>query len=145
MTLDPRPRAVIDTNVLLDFWVFDDPSARRLRSALDDDAVVALSSGECVDEFTAVLMREQFDLATEKRFEILRRWDRLAERIGRVHAAPLACTDPHDQKFLDLACSTRADWLVTKDKALLRLAKRASRDGLLIITPGAAAARLNAQ
>jgi putative PIN family toxin of toxin-antitoxin system len=140
----PRPRAVIDTNVLLDFWVFDDPSARRLRSALDDGAVVALSSGECVDEFTAVLMREQFDVATEKRFEILRHWDRLAERIDRVHAAPLACTDPHDQKFLDLACTARADWLVTKDKALLRLGKHASRNGLLIITAGAAADRLEA-
>jgi putative PIN family toxin of toxin-antitoxin system len=141
----PRRRAVIDTNVLLDFWVFDDPIARRLRSALDDGAVIALSSGECVDEFTAVLMREQFDVATEKRFDILRRWARLAERIEHVHAAPLTCTDPHDQKFLDLACTARADWLVTKDKALLKLGKRASRNGLLIITPGAAANRLEAE
>jgi putative PIN family toxin of toxin-antitoxin system len=145
MTIGPRPRAVIDTNVLLDFWVFDDPAARRLRAALDDGAVVALSSGECVDEFTAVLMREQFDLATEQRFDILRRWDRMAERVGCVHAAPLACTDPDDQKFLDLACSARADWLVTKDKALLRLGRRARQTGLLIITPGAVAAELAAQ
>lgn len=145
MTLGPRPRAVIDTNVLLDFWVFDDPAARRLRAALDDGTVVAVSSGDCVDEFTAVLMREQFDLATERRFDILRRWDRLTERIDRVHAAQLACTDPHDQKFLDLACTARADWLVTKDKALLRLGRRASRDGLLIMTPRAAAVRLEAR
>ncbi|MGB3427088.1 MAG: PIN domain-containing protein, partial [Burkholderiaceae bacterium] len=56
--------------------------------------------------------------------------------------APIACTDPHDQKFLDLAYTARADWLVTKDKALLKLARRARRDGLLIFIPAAACAEL---
>jgi len=142
MTTGPRPRAVIDTNVLLDFWVFDDPAARPLRAALDGGTVVAVSSGDCVDEFTEVLMRETFVLETEQRFDILRRWDRLAERVERVHAAALSCTDPHDQKFLDLASTARADWLVTKDKALLKLARRARNDGLLILTPVAVAEQL---
>ena len=30
-----HPRAVIDTNVLLDFWVFDDAAARPLRAAVE--------------------------------------------------------------------------------------------------------------
>jgi putative PIN family toxin of toxin-antitoxin system len=138
----PRPRAVIDTNVLLDFWVFDDPAARPLRAALYGGTVIAVSSGDCVDEFTEVLMRATFKLETERRFDILRRWDRLAERVDRVHPATLSCTDPHDQKFLDLASTARADWLVTKDKALLKLARRARNDGLLILTPTAAGARV---
>lgn len=135
-------RAVIDTNVLLDFWVFDDPRARPLRTALEGGRIVALRSGECVDELTQVVMREKFDLPTDRRFELLRQWDRLATPVGRVLPAPLACTDPHDQKFLDLAYTARADWLVTKDKALLKLARRARRDGLRIVDPEAAVAAL---
>ena len=137
-----HPRAVIDTNVLLDFWVFDDPGARPLRTALEGGRVNALRSGDSVDELTQVIMREKFDLATEARFGILREWDRLATPVERVFAAPLACSDPHDQKFLDLAYTARADWLVTKDKALLKLARRARRDGLLIVAPVAACAEL---
>ena len=139
-----HPRAVIDTNVLLDFWVFDDAAARPLRAAVESGQVNALRSGDSVDEFTQVILREEFELSTEARFGILRDWDRLASAVERVFAAPLACSDRHDQKFLDLAYTARADWLVTKDKALLKLARRARRDGLLILAPAAACAALAA-
>jgi putative PIN family toxin of toxin-antitoxin system len=139
-----RPRAVFDTNVLLDFWVFDDPAARPLRTALERGRVAALRSGDSVDEFTQVIMRTRFDLATEARFDILRHWDRLAAPVDRIVPAPLACHDPKDQMFLDLAYTARADWLVTRDKALLRLARRARPDGLRIATPAAACAELEA-
>jgi putative PIN family toxin of toxin-antitoxin system len=137
-----HPRAVLDTNVLLDFWVFDDAAARPLRAAVESGHVNALRSGDSVDEFTQVIMREKFELATEARFGILRDWDRLATPVERVFAAPLACSDRDDQKFLDLAYTARADWLVTKDKALLKLARRARRDGVLILAPAAACAEL---
>ena len=137
-----HPRVVIDTNVLLDFWVFDDAAARPLRAAVETGQVNALRSGDSVDEFTQVIMREKFELATDARFGILRDWDRLATPIDRVFAAPFACSDRDDQKFLDLAYTARADWLVTRDKALLRLARRARRDGLKILAPAAACTEL---
>jgi putative PIN family toxin of toxin-antitoxin system len=133
---------VIDTNVLLDFWVFDDPAARPLRAAVESGQVNALRSGDSVDELTQVIMREKFELATDARFGVLRDWDRLATPVERVFAAPFACSDRDDQKFLDLAYSARADWLVTRDKALLKLARRARRDGLKILLPVAACAEL---
>lgn len=139
-----HPRVVLDTNVLLDFWVFDDPVARALRDAVEGGRVIALRSGDTVDELTQVVMRATFDLATEDRFGILRQWDRLATSVERIFPAPLACTDPHDQKFLDLAYTARAEWLVTKDKALLKLARRAHRDRLQIMTPQLARAELEA-
>jgi len=139
-----HPRVVIDTNVLLDFWVFDDAAARPLRAALESGQVNALRSGDSVDELTQVIMRTRFDLATEARFGILRDWDRLATPVERVFGAPYACSDRNDQKFLDLAYTARADWLVTKDKALLKLARRARRDGLLILEPAAACEELGA-
>jgi putative PIN family toxin of toxin-antitoxin system len=137
-----HPRVVIDTNVLLDFWVFDDAASRPLRSAVERGQVNALRSGDSVDEFTEVIMREKFELATDARFGILRDWDRLAVPVERVFAAPFACSDRDDQKFLDLAYTARADWLVTRDKALLKLARRARRDGLKILAPVAACAEL---
>ena len=38
-----------------------------------------------------------------------------------------ACRDPDDQKFLEAALAVRADWLITKDRALLELERRRSR------------------
>lgn len=138
------PRVVIDTNVLLDFWVFDDPLTRPLRQALEDGRMIALRDGATVDELADVLARVKFSLETRRQMEILRTWDRLAESVPRVFPCQLACSDPLDQKFLELAVSGRADWLISKDKAVLKLARRARRDGLAIIKPDAAAALLGA-
>jgi predicted nucleic acid-binding protein len=43
------------------------------------------------------------------------------------------CRDPDDQKFLEAALAARADFLVTKDQALLELAQRVSQ--FRILTP----------
>jgi predicted nucleic acid-binding protein len=46
------------------------------------------------------------------------------------------CADRDDQKFLELARDAAADWLVTADKALLKLARRDRLRGLFrILTP----------
>ena len=46
------------------------------------------------------------------------------------------CSDPDDQKFLELARDCGADYLVTKDKALLALARRKTRPApCRIVTP----------
>ena len=144
MTASP-PRLVLDTNVLLDLWVFDDMRARPLRAALEAHRIAALRNGASVDEFTQVILRERFKLSTERRFDILRQWDRIACDVPQVVKAPIVASDPDDQMFLDLAYSAPADCLVTRDKALLRLARRARRDGLLIAEPAAACAAFAAQ
>jgi predicted nucleic acid-binding protein len=56
-------------------------------------------------------------------------------------AALPRCKDRDDQKFLELARDSAAHWLVTADKALLRLARRERLRGLFrILTPEAALA-----
>jgi predicted nucleic acid-binding protein len=53
------------------------------------------------------------------------------------------CQDRDDQKFLELARDARADWLITADKALLKLARRDKLRGLFrILTPDAALTEL---
>ena len=55
---------------------------------------------------------------------------------------PPRCRDPDDQKFLDLAASSGARWLLSRDDHLLSLARRTRRDGLFeIVTPQAWTAR----
>ena len=127
--------AVIDTNVLLDFWVFGDPRALPLLAALERGDVGAVRSAPCVDELADVLARAELGVTEILRQEILARWNRLAMPMEEIEAAPLVCSDPDDQKFIDLAHSSRAGWLVTRDNALLELAQRARPSGLRIVPP----------
>jgi len=49
-----------------------------------------------------------------------------------------ACKDPDDQKFLELAVGAGATHLLTRDRALLKMARRRGISGLLaIVTPEA--------
>jgi predicted nucleic acid-binding protein len=48
--------------------------------------------------------------------------------------API-CADPDDQMFIDLAWSTAAAWLFSRDRALLDLARPALARGVRITTP----------
>ena len=50
-------------------------------------------------------------------------------------AGPLQCRDPDDQMFIDLALAQRARWLLTRDRALLALARPAAAYGLEIAAP----------
>lgn len=47
----------------------------------------------------------------------------------------LRCSDADDQIFVDLALAQGARWLITHDRALLKLARRAGGRGLAIVTP----------
>lgn len=138
------PRVVLDTNVALDCWVFDDAAARPLRAALVAGVIHALRSPATEAEFADVIARPLFALAAAAQAAALGALQSHAELVAAVQPAPpdVRCTDPDDQKFLDLAFTTRADLLVTKDKALLATARRARAHGLLVCTPAAAAAHL---
>ena len=64
-------------------------------------------------------------------------WQRWATMVeATAGAAPLAmrCTDADDQKFIDLALGACAVALLSADRAVLRLARRASAFGLVITT-----------
>ena len=131
------PRLVLDTNVLLDLWLFDEPSTRPLRAAIEAGAVRAVRSADCDAEFAGVIARARFGLDEASRRSVLARWTRCSAPIAAVAPAPLACADPDDQKFLDAAFSAGADALLTRDKALLKLARRAEAAGLRIRRPDA--------
>ena len=136
------PRVVLDSNVWIDILVFDDPASRPIHAALASGALTALIDARCLAELARVLDYPQFvqrsvdkeaALASVARLSVL-----TAPGAPPDDARPLPkCKDRDDQKFLELAWAVRADWLVSKDRALLKLAKRTARDfGFRIAQPG---------
>jgi uncharacterized protein len=118
-------RMILDTNIWLDWLVFGDATAHALNRHAAGGEILATQP--MLDEFAAVLARPLFGLDAARRIQLLARQ---RERIRLVDPAPdcrLPCTDPDDQGFIDLAVAHRVDWLVTRDKALLRLRKHAWR------------------
>ncbi|WP_027801253.1 putative toxin-antitoxin system toxin component, PIN family [Paraburkholderia dilworthii] len=141
-------RVVLDSNVWIDILVFDDPHTRPIRAALESGTLAALIDARCLAELTYVLDYPQFvDRKVDKSaaLAIVARLAQVVELTAQPEdPRPLPkCKDRDDQKFLELAHAARADWLVSKDRAVLKLAKRVARDfGFQIAQPAPFAASL---
>ena len=135
MILVPEKPIVIDTNVCLDLFVFHDPRWAPLLAALESGELVAVTRADCRDEYLAVLRYPHLPLDEAGRLEAIARFDTLLHVVApdAKHVRLPVCTDRDDQKFLELARDIDAEVLVTKDKALLKLARRTAREGLFKI------------
>ncbi|WP_017774434.1 putative toxin-antitoxin system toxin component, PIN family [Paraburkholderia kururiensis] len=136
------PRVVLDSNVWIDILVFDDPHTRPIHAALETGALQAVVDGRCFAELARVLEYPQFAQRAVDKAAALAIVERLTLRVERASpvegAKPLPqCRDRDDQKFLELAHGSGAAWLVSKDRAVLKLAKRMTRDFGLQIAPPA--------
>lgn len=129
-------RVVIDTNVLLALGIFSDPVVAPLRAALAAGTIKAVRSAATDAEWQEVLARPAlFAVPPERQAMLLADWQAMALLVEAPGPAPFRCRDPLDQKFLELAVTARARWLVTRDKALLKLRRKARKLGLAIVTP----------
>jgi putative PIN family toxin of toxin-antitoxin system len=127
-----RPRLVIDTNVCLDLFVFHDPRWAGLLAALESGAVEAVTRSDCRDEYNIVLHYKHLPLDDATRPLAAARFDALITVVAPPESGVRlpVCTDKDDQKFLEVARDARADVLITKDKALLKLARRLAKAGM---------------
>lgn len=143
---------VLDTNVVLDWLVFRDPGLARLLEAMARRQVTIVTHAAAIDELSRVLAYPRCKLAALEQAALLKQY-----RLACLEAALPAqfaldnlllpagfpsCRDPDDQHFLALAYHARADGLLTKDKQLLRLRKRAAKFGVTVVSPKDFAARL---
>ena len=118
-------RIVLDTNIWLDWLVFNDPAVIPLKSARSDGLVRIAINSAGLEELGRVLAYAEFKLDAAARSALFTQVRNCTYRADTVLISPLPrCADPNDQKFLELARDAQADWLITKDKALLRLAKK---------------------
>ena len=133
---------VLDTNVVLDLLLFDDPQARPLLQALEQGALVAWASARTLAELEAVLGYAAFGLDGPAQAALLARYRALVRLDPEEGVAPPGlprCADRDDQKFLELAARVGARWLVSKDKQLLQLGGGARLSFLLLRPPQAVA------
>jgi predicted nucleic acid-binding protein len=130
-------RAVLDTQVVLDWLVFHDPSCAALALAVARGSLRWLTSQAMRAELEHVLDRGVAAAWGPDRVAIAQAFDRHAQTV--LPSVPpgqtLRCTDPDDQIFIDLALASGAEWLFTRDRALLRLARRARERGLTVLRP----------
>jgi predicted nucleic acid-binding protein len=141
---------VLDTNVLLDWLIFADPGIRPLAALIEAAQVRLANRADCRDEFIRVLTYPILKADAARQALALAVYDRHhGLNHGLIEAAlvPLValpqCSDADDQKFLEVARDARAAWLITKDKALLKLKPAVNRLGYFeILDVGEAVQRL---
>lgn len=129
-----KPTVILDTNILLDILVFDDQRAHPLRAALSNQELDALVTEDTLDELMDVISRPQFSLDKQKQAEILLQWQSWSRLVKQsdLQVAPWKCKDRDDQVFINLAFSFKPSTLISKDKLVLKLAKRAIKEEVII-------------
>lgn len=125
---------ILDTNILLDIFVFHDERAANLKEFIFSGDIQAIASQKTIAEFADVLSRPLFKLDTAKQLEILKCWKLIVQIQDDTDLAPAPwkCQDSDDQVFLDLSYRLRPAILMSKDNALLQIAKRAAKESILI-------------
>lgn len=122
----PRP-LVLDTNVVLDMLIFDDPHIPPIRELVVSKALHWIADAAQRIELQRVLHYSQ--IAPRVAFYgqtaqgVLTSFDQMVEYVPMAPKIRFTCTDPDDQHFLDLASQHQA-LLISKDKAVLKQRKR---------------------
>ncbi len=118
---------VLDTNIILDAFVFNDPATLPLKAALVVKKYQWIATPAMRNELERVLgypkivARMAFYQCSA--LEVLARFDEHTLLHEPAAKAPVTCTDPDDQKFIDLAVAHKTI-LLSKDNAVLCMAKR---------------------
>ena len=132
----PSPaRRVLDTNIVLDLWVFDEPRAEALRLSVETGSTHWLATAAMREELARVLAYPQIvkrlvhrDLPAST---VLAHFDRWAQLHPDAPKAEYVCKDPDDQKFIDLAVTHTAA-LHSKDAQVLCMKNRLARCGVVM-------------
>ena len=125
----PRPM-ILDTNVVLDMLIFDDPHIPPIRELLAQGEVRWIADQAQRIELGRVLHYSQ--IAPRVSFYgktaegVMDAFDAAVEYVSEAPKIRFTCTDADDQHFLDLASQHQA-LLVSKDKAVLKQRKRVAQ------------------
>jgi len=131
------PAVVLDTNVVFDWLVFRNPGCTLLAAAIEGGRLQWIATQAMQDELAHVLSRGVASAYSPDVPLINATWRRLARMVDPplpTLVPRLRCTDPDDQKFIELALHG-ARWLITRDRAVLKLGKRAAALGVTFTTP----------
>ena len=126
---------VLDTNIVLDLWVFQDPRSNGLREGLLARRLQWLATPAMRSELARVLgyphIARRLLAHSQSAEAVLALFDQHATLHAAAPKAPYTCTDSDDQMFIDLAAQHRA-FLHSKDKAVLCMKNRLARLGVTL-------------
>ena len=118
---------MLDTNIVLDLFVFKDPATQALKLALASHKIQWLTTQAMRDELERVLsypkIMARLAVSELDAKNVLQRFDAEARLVEVAPKASVTCRDADDQKFIDLAVQHQA-MLLSKDRAVLCMKKR---------------------
>ena len=134
----PATSVVLDTNIVLDLFIFKDVETQTLSVALSQSKFAWLATAAMREELERVLAYPKivkrmafYEIPAQ---EILEKFDAGTHTVEVPAKASATCKDPDDQKFIDLAVAHSAI-LISKDQAVLCMAKRLSALGVVYTGP----------
>ncbi|MEK8032331.1 PIN domain-containing protein [Ideonella sp. DXS29W] len=121
---------VLDTQTVLDWQYFRHPDWSGWPTPGPDAGWQWIATPAMRDELAHVLARGFGPRWSNPGSMVLEFFDRHVQMHAEAPspaalARALRCTDADDQKFIDLAVTARAGWLVSRDRAVLKLRRRA--------------------
>ncbi len=135
-------KLVLDTNVVIDWLVFDDAFLASFRQQVRARQIEIVTHPPALDELCRVLAYRELKLDAGRQAQVIASYRAQTTPLDGEIPAPDAptqlpqgfprCRDPDDNPFLQLAWRSRSDALVSRDKAVLKLARRARRFGFQI-------------
>lgn len=135
-------RLVLDTNVVIDWLVFDHPFMDPLRDGVREKRIGIVTHQPAVDELRRVLAYRQLKLDEARQQQVFERYSQnttVANMPADFSLKQLMlpggfprCRDRDDEHFLALAYHAGAAALVSRDNAVYGLKSRAAKFGLTI-------------
>ena len=123
----PTDIVILDSNIVLDVFVFNDAAAQPLKALLAAGALDWIATQPMRDELARVLDYPKIVLrragCTLSASDVLASFDQHARLVEVAAKASVTCSDPDDQKFIDLAVAHKA-LLLSKDRAVISMQKR---------------------
>ena len=120
-------KLVLDTNIVLDLWVFRDAAVGELHAAIASKEVTWVATPPMREELASVLSYEQLGVRMRtsniSAQQVLDSFDAHAVIVDAPPASKHKCRDPDDQKFVDLADAHDA-LLLSKDAQVLALRRK---------------------
>lgn len=133
---------VVDTNCVLDLWLFADPRVAALARWIRAGRARWLATRAMRAELERVLgyaaIVRQLRARQAAAADVLDAFDRWSQPVAPAPAAQVRCSDGDDQMFVDLALRWRAG-LCSRDHAVLALARRLRPAGVDVMPAGFAA------
>lgn len=123
---------ILDTNIVLDLLVFQDPRADWIRDGIARGQFELIYSSEMLLELTDVIARPQFAQSAYDQSTVLSSWTQMAIHKPTPPRCSFRCDDPDDQAFIDLAYHYRPSQLLSKDRKVLQMQRTLGEHGVWV-------------